>query len=317
MHPQSLTTKFALAVNLRRQGRQAEGEALLREVVENQATSLGSEHPDTLRSMDNLAHALLSQSKFVDAEKLCQRSFQIRQRLQGLEHPQTLTSLQNLAASINRQGRHAEATELNIQLLETSTRVLGADQPITRQRFQNLSVSCNQLARELRKEKRFKEAITYLERAIKAGCSGYAIWSQLAACQRATANQDAYEDAWKLVLQEFPDAEKRDVGDWGHFSQCLYEVGQFSEASEALRKTIELRGDKGPSLKGGPRWWYYTLTLCHLGETEEARDCYEQLSALMRDKPPKNFKYHARFQLEVAELLGLEAPEGIGMATGS
>ena len=71
-----------------------------------------------------------------------------------------------------------------------------------------------------------------------------------------------------------------------------------------LERTIKLRGDDGPTMKSGPRWWYYTLTLARLGNFEQAQMYFDELSEMMLNAPPRNLLLHQELQAEVAELLG-------------
>jgi tetratricopeptide (TPR) repeat protein len=86
--------------------------------------------------------------------------------------------------------------------------------------------------------------------------------------------------------------------------RAFYLVGRWAEARQALEKGNELRGDDGPTIQGGPSWWYLTMALAKLGETEQARSIYDQLVKEMEESPPGYDV--SEYRAEAAELLGIE-----------
>lgn len=157
---------------------------------------------------------------------------------------------------------------------------------------------------------RWTEAAADLTQAIALGESCYWAWSQLAQCHLALGNTQDYEKACRSMIEQFPAPDQRSDRDWGHIGQALYRVGRYEEARAALEKVIELRGDDGPTLLLGPRWWYYTLTLCRLGESERARSYFDQLADLMKNDLRSDENLHAfdHLRAEAAELLKI-APD--------
>ena len=69
-HPDTLTSMNNLASVLYNQGKLAEAEGLLWEVLKAAREVLGARHPDTMASMNNLANVLSAQGKLADAERL-------------------------------------------------------------------------------------------------------------------------------------------------------------------------------------------------------------------------------------------------------
>ena len=128
--------------------------------------------------------------------------------------------------------------------------------------------------------------------------------SNLGHALRQGGEERAAINIFQGIIELKPDPRR--VGDWGHFAQLLYHARRLEEARESLEKTIEMRGDEGPTLKWGPRWWYYTMTLCRLGEADRAREIFEQLVELLREDPPANKRLHDRLRAEAAELLEID-----------
>ena len=68
-----------------------------------------------------------------------------------------------------------------------------------------------------------------------------------------------------------------------------------------MEKAITLRGETEPPIRGGPRWWYLTMALGQLGETDKAWQYYEKLIEEMWANPSAAT---IRYQAEAAEILG-------------
>jgi hypothetical protein len=109
-HPGTLTTMgnlaaclngqgLALAVEgLEGQGKLAEAEEMLREVLGVKRRVLGPEHPDTLEAMHNLGCPLSGQGKHAEAEQMFREVLGVRRRVLGVEHPHTLATLRVLTS---------------------------------------------------------------------------------------------------------------------------------------------------------------------------------------------------------------------------
>jgi Tfp pilus assembly protein PilF len=71
------------------QGKQPEAEALLRQSLDGQRRTLGSQHRETLSSMNNLASLYYEEGKYAQAEALHKETLDIRRRVLGAAHPDT------------------------------------------------------------------------------------------------------------------------------------------------------------------------------------------------------------------------------------
>ena len=87
-------------------------ESLLRQDLEEQERTLGTEHPATLTSVHNLANLLAKRGDLAGAEPLYRRTLEEMARILGPEHPNTLASLFNLALLLRDQGKLTEAEEM-------------------------------------------------------------------------------------------------------------------------------------------------------------------------------------------------------------
>jgi tetratricopeptide (TPR) repeat protein len=124
-HPSTLAARHGLANALRFQGKAAEAEQLLREVVQDCQRVLGKNSLETLRSMDDLAKALAAQEKFGEAEELQKQVLRTAHRVLGKENPDALVLMKDLAGILWDHGQRDEAEALYREVLQTRQRVLG------------------------------------------------------------------------------------------------------------------------------------------------------------------------------------------------
>ena len=120
-----------LGLCLIREGRYAEAEEKLTEVMEMRVEAMGDEHPDTLRSINDLAASVWNQGMYLEAEALDRRALEGRKKVLGNEHPDTITSANSLARDLSGQGKCSEAEALGRQTLEARERALGMEHPDT------------------------------------------------------------------------------------------------------------------------------------------------------------------------------------------
>jgi len=124
-HPSTLAARHGLANVLRLQGKAAEAEQLLREVVQDCERVLGKDSLETLRSMDDLAKTLADQEKCADAEALQRHVLKTAQRVLGREKPDTLVFAKDLAGTLWDHRQHDEAVAIYREVAQTRQRVLG------------------------------------------------------------------------------------------------------------------------------------------------------------------------------------------------
>jgi serine/threonine protein kinase/Tfp pilus assembly protein PilF len=130
-NPTTLRTRGRLAAAVRSEGRYAQAEPLVGQVLKIQRRVLGSEHPDTLHSMYDLAYLYREQGKYPQSEALLGQILQVSGRVFGLEDAHTLDCMNRLAEVYYLEGKYPQAETLSGQALETRRRVLGPEHPET------------------------------------------------------------------------------------------------------------------------------------------------------------------------------------------
>ncbi|KAF8514539.1 hypothetical protein BU17DRAFT_94396 [Hysterangium stoloniferum] len=130
-HPDTLISKYNLAMILGSMGELQKAEEIGKEVVEAQKDIMGDEALETLQSMANLAVTYLAQKRLEEAESLQAQVVQARTRIRGPNHPETLVSMYNLSSTLRQQGRLEDAEKLGIQVLKARKAVFGEDDPAT------------------------------------------------------------------------------------------------------------------------------------------------------------------------------------------
>ena len=111
-HPSTMSALGGVAAILNAEGRYAEAEPIVREVVELQKRVLGPEHPSTLLSIHDLSQALDGQGKHEEGERLERSVLEAEERIQGREHADALTAREGLAYILIEENRLREAKEL-------------------------------------------------------------------------------------------------------------------------------------------------------------------------------------------------------------
>ena len=121
------------------QGRDAEAEALMQEVLAIRQLVFGKDNPATLVVGGNLGTVLRRQGKHSHAEAVFRDVVERRHRVLGAEHKSTLQAAAQLAAALMTQAKYSEAEPLYRQTLAQQQRVLGADHYDTNSTAMNLA----------------------------------------------------------------------------------------------------------------------------------------------------------------------------------
>jgi tetratricopeptide (TPR) repeat protein len=111
-HPETLATMADLAVVLNRSARNADAEALQREVVTRQTRVFGAESPAVANGLNNLATIQANRGNLEGAAQSFLAVRRLQARLLGPQHWETANSTRNLARVRELQGRYAEALPL-------------------------------------------------------------------------------------------------------------------------------------------------------------------------------------------------------------
>ncbi len=110
------------------------------------------------------------------------------------------------------------------------------------------------------------------------------------------------DDARRLARQA-TELAPRDAEAWNTLAVAYYRSGQWQDAVDAIRKSIDLR-------EGGDAWdWFYlAMSLWQLGSRDEALDWYSRGSQWAQ--APRHLRQIRRLYGEAAEVLGQSPPPG-------
>ncbi len=127
---------------------------------------------------------------------------------------------------------------------------------------------------------------------------------RLGELQRGTGKREQAHESFEravTLLTAIPEQTRPPVA-WSLFGRTLYRTGRWKEASHALRQANERYGEDSPTLTS--RWWYLTMALAQLGETDKARSYYDHLVAELATQKNPSDQYD-KLRDETAELLGI------------
>jgi tetratricopeptide (TPR) repeat protein len=91
-HPNTLAARSNLALVFQAQGRLAEAERMLRDVVNDNRALHGDDHPHTLAGLHRVAVVLGARGDVAQARSMFEHVLAGRQRLLGVDHPDTLST---------------------------------------------------------------------------------------------------------------------------------------------------------------------------------------------------------------------------------
>lgn len=115
--------------------------------IENNKTTLGTEHLATVKSMKKLALTYREQNHFAEAAKLLEQVVAIQNTKLGEDHPSTLTNMSILGLLYIEQGNLLEALKLDIKVFEKKKLTLGLRDLSTLRAMENVSSSYARLGR--------------------------------------------------------------------------------------------------------------------------------------------------------------------------
>lgn len=185
------------------EGKYADAEKALRQVVEVRTRVVGPENPDTLRSRNNLGLALVRGGKFAEAEREYREVADLQAKVLGPEDPDTLMSRTGLATALFRQAKFVESEKESREVLKLSEKVLGPEHPDTLR-------SRNYLAGTLGSQNKHAEA--------EAEC------------------RTVLELRTKTLGPEHPDT----IASRSNLAGTLMKQGRYAEAEQEYRELIEL-----------------------------------------------------------------------------
>ncbi len=144
-------TRNYLALLLERKGEYSEAVPLLREAVEVDRRTIGTDTPEYAISSHNLASVLIDLGNMADAEAKLRETLAIRRKVLGNDHPDLFYSLNNLAFVLLNEGDWDAAEPFAREGLALNLRVLGESHP-------QVAGARNGLARVFEAKRQFPEA---------------------------------------------------------------------------------------------------------------------------------------------------------------
>jgi tetratricopeptide (TPR) repeat protein len=158
--------QFAIAYVLYDQGKYADAERLLREVITERERSLGAEQAETLRARYRLAVVLWIEGKNAEAENEDRAVLKLQEKILGAEHPDTLKTRDNLVAALLDQGKYAEAEAECRAVLKISEKVLGPEDPDTLKMRMDLALAFGYQGKYQEAEAEYRAVIALEEKVL-------------------------------------------------------------------------------------------------------------------------------------------------------
>ncbi|PYH90847.1 kinesin [Aspergillus ellipticus CBS 707.79] len=121
-----------------RDGRYAEAEVLLTDLLQRTKEELGDAHEETLDIIGDLVSVLVDQGRLHEAEQLEIRVKEGIEMIHGPQHPHTLKSMLKLAGILQSLGRFSMAEDLELQVLAIRHQLFGPEDPSTVASMQHL-----------------------------------------------------------------------------------------------------------------------------------------------------------------------------------
>ncbi len=198
---------MALQMNLARagmhliEGREGEGEALLKRGIEA-AERHGKDAPILMEHLSMLANFYMMQKRLKEAEPILLRVLQTRERLTGKDSRETHLPMHSLATIRVEQKRYAEAEQFFLRIAAARERQLGADAQMTLEALLDLVFIYGV-------QSRFQEAGQILMRV------------------EAASPALGKESGWQAVIN-------------GKKGELYFMQGRYAEAEPLMASTVEL-----------------------------------------------------------------------------
>jgi len=123
-----LTARARILVS---RGEFEDAEKILRQVLKDQTSRLGSSHPDTLTTLFDLGNALRHQGKYEEAEDMQRREWETSIEVLGERHPETLVSFESYVRTLILNGSYERALPRAKECLDLFLEVFGPDHDFT------------------------------------------------------------------------------------------------------------------------------------------------------------------------------------------
>jgi tetratricopeptide (TPR) repeat protein/tRNA A-37 threonylcarbamoyl transferase component Bud32 len=245
-HPDTLKSLNALGALLADQGKPADAEGVLREVLEKRRRILGEEHPDTLTSIYDLGTVFSDQGKWSEAERCFREALDKRRRVLGDQHGDTLHSINSMGGVLQNQGKLNEAETYFREALDKRRRFLGEDDADTVSSINNLGLLLKYQGKLSEAEPYFREALVKNRRVLgeehpdvlpSISNMGFLLLAQGKLDEAEPYYREALEKAHRVLGDEHPST----VTFLYNMGQLLQAQGKLAEAEPYYREALEKR----------------------------------------------------------------------------
>jgi len=243
-HPETLSSRAALAGLTGDEGRLEEGEAQLREVLELRRAVLGPDHLDTVESLQSLASLLELRGRYDEAEPALAEVVERLTSTVGADDDRTLGARVSLAAVVDRLGRADEAAAIQADVLERARGALGGTHPTTLRAMGDLAISYARQGRFDEAEPLFRDTVDGRRTTLGPdhphtlmAASNLAVLLEMSgrADQSITLQREVLEARRRALGDDHPDT----VASLGNLATSYTRAGRFEDAEPLLEAAAE------------------------------------------------------------------------------
>ncbi|KAL4765454.1 uncharacterized protein BDW70DRAFT_168748 [Aspergillus foveolatus] len=226
-------------------GRYAEAERLLLNVLRIRERACGPEHPDSLASISDLCSVLVRQGKYQTAEAMHRQALE-GHKVFGPEHPNTFASLSRLGLVLACQRKYEEAEAMCQRVLEGCKKVLGPEHRDTLTSISNIGLVLARQGRYEEAEAMYREALQIYRKVL--GSEHPDTLTSLSNLGSVLDDQGKYEEAEAMHQQALQGYRKvlgsehpNTLTSMHHLAFTLRQLGKLSEALTLIKKCADLR----------------------------------------------------------------------------
>ena len=242
-------TRNYLALTLERKGDFDEARDLLKEAVDIDRRTRGSNSPEYAISLHNLGSALIDRGDLYGAEKTIREAADIRLAVLGKKHPDYVISLNNLGYILLEEGDWRKAEPVLKEALETQREGLGNDNPRLAGPMSNLGRVLDAKGDYAEAGDQFRAVLDILTKAHAS--STWAAAQIISNIGQLRFDEHQYPDAEKYARQAMDLRRKLGGDSTPAFANSLIELGDdrgfqgdLPGGETLLRRALEIRRNR-------------------------------------------------------------------------
>ncbi len=255
---QLATTMYGYGVLLARQGRYADAEAKLREVLIRQQALYGATHPDIARTLKDLAQAVADGGDTNAALPLMQRAVAMQRQLRGNQlHPDLAEAINDLALLYEVRGDYDEAEKSFRESIAMKRQLYGEKHPEIASTLQNLASTLQDKGDLERAEPLYRQSLAMWRELLGDTHPEVAnTLHNLASLQYDRGDtREALENqrkALEIYRKVYPDDHPTVAFVLNQIGFWLTMSGNYAEADRDIHDALEMRrrllGERHPSI---------------------------------------------------------------------